>query len=243
MELVYAAILIVVVMAGYFMIGEKRVKKNSKKAKSFLNWMNIDMLTSVGVFVFCLWVWLKLNLDNGNVVALQKGWMVLAELSITGIAAPSLTTFRIVAAIPSVIEWWLLQFNPEGSTRHTIGWFIIGLDVLLLTTIGYWFAAGLTTNLWELTLLHFAIGVFFLMVAVIVNAYLELVAHDSLTRFWLTLRGEYAKGDLNKESKPHGEVHPQKQGSPNRNRQRRRRPAPTTTGQRRRQPAANYQGS
>ncbi len=242
MELVYAAILIVVVMAGYFMIGEKRVKKNSKKAKSFLNWMNIDMLTSVGVFIFCAWVWFKLNLDNGNVVALQKGWMVLAELSITGIAAPSLTTFRIVAAIPSVIEWWLLQFNPEGSTRHTIGWFIIGLDVLL-TTVGYWFAAGLTTNLWELTLLHFAIGVFFLLVAVIVNAYLELVAHDSLTRFWLTLRGEYAKGDLNKESIPHGEVHPQKQGSPNRNRQRRRRPAPTATGQRRRQPAANYQGS
>ena len=112
MELVYAAILIVVVMLIYFMIGEKRVKKNSKKAKSFLNWMNIDMLTSIGVFIFCAWVWFKLNLDNGNVVALQKGWMVLAELSITGIAAPSLTTFRIVAAIPSVIEWWLLQFNP-----------------------------------------------------------------------------------------------------------------------------------
>ena len=195
MELVYAAILIVVVMAGYFMIGEKRVKKNSKKAKSFLNWMNIDMLTSVGVFIFCAWVWFKLNLDNGNVVALQKGWMVLAELSITGIAAPSLTTFRIVAAIPSAIEWWLLQFNPEGSTRHTIGWFIIGLDVLL-TTIGYWFAAGLTTNPWDLSLLHFGILVFFLFTATIVNAYLELIAHDSMRRFWLTIQGLNAKGVL-----------------------------------------------
>ena len=238
MELVYAAVIIVIVMVIYFMIGEKRVKKNSKKAKSFLSWMNIDMLTSVAVFIFCAWVWFKLNLDNGNVVALQKGWMVLAQLSITGIAAPSLTTFRIVAAIPSVIEWWLLQFNPEGSTRHTVGWFIIGLDVLL-TTVGYWFAAGLTTNLWELTLLHFAIGVFFLVVSVIINAYLELVAHDSLTRFWLTLRGEYAKGDLNKESTQDGKVHPQKQGTTNRNGQRGGGTSTSTTHKRPSQPATN----
>ena len=182
MELVYAAIIIIVVMVIYFMIGEKRVKKNSKKAQKFLTWMNIDMLTSVGVFIFCAWVWLKFNLDNGNVVALQKGWEIIAQLSVTGLSPPSLITLRIAGAVPSVIEWWLLQFNPEGSTRHTIGWWIIGLDVLM-TTVGYWFAAGLTTNPWELTLLHLGIGVLFLIFSTIINAYLELVAHDSLTRF------------------------------------------------------------
>ena len=195
MEFVYAAALIVAAMVVFFFIGEKRVKKNSQKAKKFLTWMNIDMLTSVGVFIFCAWVWLKFNLDNGNVVALQKGWQILAELSVTGLSPPSLITLRIAGAVPSVIEWWLLQFNPEGSTRHTIGWWIIGLDVLM-TTIGYWFAAGLTTNPWELTLLHLAIGIVFLIFSTVINAYLELVAHDSLTRFWLTIRGMGAKGVL-----------------------------------------------
>ena len=208
MEFVYAGGIIAVAMIVFFIVGEKRVKKNSKRAKRFLGWMNIDMLTAIGTFIFCSWIWLKFNLDNGNVVALQKGWGILAQLSVTGLSPPSLFTLRIAAAIPSVIEWWLLQFNPEGSTRHTVGWLIIGFDVLL-TTVGYWFAAGLTTNPWQLTLLHLAVGIFFLLVATVVNAYLELVAHDCLTRFWLTLRGEYAKGDLNKN----GKVHPTKQGT------------------------------
>ena len=195
MELVYAGIIVIVVMVVYFLIGEKRVKKTSKRVQKFLTWMNVDMLTSVGVFIFCAWVWLKFNLDNGNVMALSAGIEILSRLSITGIAVPSLTTLRIAGAIPSVIEWWLLQFHPEGSTRYTIGWLIIGLDVLL-TTIGYWFAAGLTTNPWELTLLHLVIGVVFLVISTIVNAYIELVAHDCLTRFWLTLQGMKAKGAL-----------------------------------------------
>ena len=133
-------------------------------------------------------------------VALQKGWEILASQSVTGLTPPSLFTLRIAAAIPSVIEWWLLQFNPKGSTRHTIGWLIIGLDVQL-TTIGYWFAAGLTTNPWELTLLHLAIGVVFLLFSTVVNAYLEVVAHDCMARFWMTLRGEYAKGNLDDKPK------------------------------------------
>ena len=232
MEFVYAAAMIVVAMVVFFFIGEKRVKKNSKRAKKFLTWMNIDMLTSIGVFIFCAWVWLNFNLDNGNVVALQKGWEIIAQLSVTGLSPPSLITLRIAAAIPSVIEWWLLQFNPEGSTRHTVGWLIIGFDVLL-TTVGYWFAAGLTTNPWQLTLLHFAIGVFFLILATIVNGYLEIVAHDCLTRFWLTLRGEYAKGDLNKN----GKVHTTKQGATNRNGKRGSGSGTSTTHKRPSQPA------
>lgn len=137
MDFINAAIIIVVALGIFYLMGEKRVKKKSKRAQKFLAWLNLDMLTSVGVFVFCAWVWLKFNLDNGNVVALQKGWEILASLSVTGLAPPSLFMLRIAAAVPSVIEWWLLQFNPAGSTRHTIGWFIIGFDVLL-TTVGYW---------------------------------------------------------------------------------------------------------
>ncbi len=195
MELVYAAIMVIVVMVIYFFIGEKRVKKNSQKAKKFLTWMNIDMLTSVGVFIFCAWVWLKFNLDNGNVVALEKGWEILNGLSLTGLNKPDPITLRVAAAVPSVIQWWLLQFNPEGSSRNTMGWRIIGLDILL-TTVGYWLAAGLTTNPWELGLLHLGIGIVFLLFSTVTNAYLELVAHDSLTRFWLTIRGMGAKGVL-----------------------------------------------
>lgn len=195
MDFVNAAIIIVVALGIFYFVGEKRVKKKSKRAQKFLAWLNLDMLTSVGVFVFCTWVWLKFNLDNGNVVALQKGWQILASQSVTGLAPPSLFTLRLAAAIPSVIEWWLLQFNPEGSTRHTVGWLIIGFDVLL-TTVGYWFAAGLTTNPWQLTLLHLGIGAFFLLISTIVNAYLEVIAHDCMARFWMTLRGENAKGVL-----------------------------------------------
>ena len=238
MEFVYAAGIIAVAMIVFFFIGEKRVKKNSKKAKSFLNWMNVDMLTAIGTFIFCAWVWLNFNLDNGNVVALQKGWEILAQLSVTGLSPPSLFTLRIAAAIPSVIEWWLLQFNPEGSTRHTVGWLIIGFDVLL-TTVGYWFAAGLTTNPWQLTLLHLAVGIFFLLIATVVNAYLELVAHDCLTRFWLTLRGEYAKGDLNKN----GQVHPKKQGSATGNGKRGSGSGTSTTHKRTGKPAAASAGA
>ena len=238
MEFVYAAGIIAVAMIVFFFIGEKRVKKNSKKAKSFLNWMNVDMLTAIGTFIFCAWVWLNFNLDNGNVVALQKGWEILAQLSVTGLSPPSLFTLRIAAAIPSVIEWWLLQFNPEGSTRHTIGWLIIGFDVLL-TTVGYWFAAGLTTNPWQLTLLHLAVGIFFLIIGTIVNAYIELVAHDCLTRFWLTLRGEYAKGDLNKN----GKVHPAKPGATTGHGKRGSGPAASTTHKRPSKPAAASAGA
>ena len=195
MELVYAGMIVIVVMLVLFVIGDKRLKKTSKRTKGILTLIDIDIITSVFVFTFCAWVWLKFNLDNGNVMALSAGIEILSRLSITGIAVPSLTTLRIAGAIPSVIEWWLLQFHPEGSTRYTIGWLIIGLDVLL-TTIGYWFAAGLTTNPWELTLLHLVIGVVFLVISTIVNAYIELVAHDCLTRFWLTLQGMKAKGAL-----------------------------------------------
>ena len=119
MELVYAGIIVIVVMVVYFLIGEKRVKKTSKRVQKFLTWMNVDMLTSVGVFIFCAWVWLKFNLDNGNVMALSAGIEILNRLSITGIAVPSLTTLRIAGAIPSVIEWWLLQFHPEGVLQMT----------------------------------------------------------------------------------------------------------------------------
>lgn len=193
MEFVYAAMIIGAVMIGYFKIGEKKVKKNSQKAQTLLTWLNIDMMTSVSVFIFCAWVWLKLNLDNGNVVALQKGWELLNALSLTGLNQPDPHTLRMAAAVPSVIQWWLMQFNPEGSTRHTIGWCIIAFDVIL-TTLGYWLAAGLTMNPWELTLIHLGLGLFFLGSAVTVNAYLELIAHDSLARFWLTIRGKAAKG-------------------------------------------------
>ena len=196
MQFVYGGFMIMgVLMIAYFMLGEKKVKDNSKKAKDFLNWMNIDMMTSVGVFAFCAWVWLTLNLDNGNVVALQKGWAILNSLSLTGLNPPDTGTLRVAAAVPSVIQWWLLQFSPEGSTRYTIGWWVIAFDVLL-TTVGYWLAAGLTTNPWELTLLHIGTGIFFLFTAVIVNAYLELIAHDCMRRFWLTIQGANAKGVL-----------------------------------------------
>lgn len=196
MQFVYGGVLVmIVIMVGYFMVGEKKVKKGGQKAKTFLNWMNIDMMTSVGVFAFSAWVWLTLNLDNGNVVALQKGWAVLNSLSLTGLTQPDPSTLRVAAAIPSVIQWWLLQFGPKDSTRATIAWWVIGFDILL-TTAGYWFAAGLTTNPWELSLLHFGILIFFLFTATIVNAYLELIAHDSMRRFWLTIQGLNAKGVL-----------------------------------------------
>lgn len=196
MQFIYGGLMVVgVVMITYFIVGEKKVKDNSQKAKNFLNWMNTDMMTSVGVFAFCGWVWLTLNLDNGNVVALQKGWELLNSLSLTGLNPPDTGTLRIAAAVPSVIQWWLMQFNPEGSTRHDIGWLVVVFDVIL-TTIGYWLGAGLTTNVWELSFSHFILGIFFLICAIVVNAYLELIAHDSLARFWLTIRGMPAKGVL-----------------------------------------------
>lgn len=199
MELVYAGVIILFVIFAYFLIGEKRVKKKANEVEGFLNWMNTDMLTSIGVFTFCAWVWLYLNLENGNVVALKVGFQILNELSLTGLNMPSEHYFTIAAAVPSVIQWWLMQFSPSGSARHTIGWWIVGFDILL-TTAGYWFSAGLTTNPWELTLLHLGVGAFFLLVAAVVNGYLELLAHDTLARFWLTIRGKDAKGDLNKKS-------------------------------------------
>ena len=196
MQFVYGGfIVIVVMMVAYFLVGEKKVKHHSKKAKTFLNWMNIDMMTSIGVFLFCAWVWLTLNLDNGNVVALRRGWAILNGLSLTGLNPPDTDTLRVAAAVPSVIQWWLLQFGPKDSNRATIAWWVIGFDILL-TTAGYWFAAGLTTNPWDLSLLHFGILAFFLFTATIVNAYLELIAHDSMRRFWLTIQGLNAKGVL-----------------------------------------------
>lgn len=204
MEIVYAGVVLIVVIIIFYAIGEKRVKQNTKKAKKFLTWMNIDMLTSLGGFIFCSYVWLYFNIDNGNVIALQKGWEMLARLSVTGdIAPPGIAALRLAAAIPSMIEWWLLQFAPKRSPRYIIGWSIIGCDIFI-TAAGYWLSMGLTLDISKWTTLHIVAAIFFFVIASVVNAYIELVGHDCLARFWLTLRGKKAKGDLNKNDKNEG---------------------------------------
>ena len=202
MEIVDAGIIIFVVIFVAWFIRDKwkggkpsrKTYKATKRVGKFLAWMNLDMVSSAGIFLICAWIWMQFNIDYGNVKALEWAVNKLSDLSGNPLS-PSFNTLRIAAAIPSIIEWWLLQFSPEGSLRHKVGWGIIGGDVGV-TAFGFWVAVPLTLNIWEWTLIHFIMSIAFVIGAAIVNVFIELVGHDCLARFWLTLRSQSAKGAL-----------------------------------------------
>lgn len=166
--------------------------------KTFITWSNPDMIVSVFVAAFCAFVWLKFNINNGNVVAIEFLIGVINQKSTTGgIPKPDFFTMQVLAAMPSIIQLWLLQFSPEGSNRELVGWAIMAIDILV-TAFGFWVGSGLTLNVWVWGWLEYGLFASYLLSGFIVNFYVELIGHDCLIRFYLTVLGKNAKGLVTK---------------------------------------------
>ncbi len=128
MELVDAGIIIFVVIFVAWFIRESfrggkpshKTYKATKRVGKFLAWMNLDMVSSAGIFLICAWIWMQFNIDYGNVKALEWAVNKLSDLSGSSLS-PSFNTLRIAAAIPSIIEWWLFMVPKAACATKSGG--------------------------------------------------------------------------------------------------------------------------
>ncbi len=170
-----------------------RSKEGLAHAKTFLVWANPDMIISGSITFFCFYIWIKFNINGGNVEAIKYVIELVNKNSQGGGIVPDPFLLKVVAAMPSIFQLWLLQFNPEGSNRELVAYGIMALDILA-TAFGFWVGTGLVLNVWLWKWLEFGLALAYLIGAFVVNYFVELVGHDCGTRFYMTILGKTPKG-------------------------------------------------
>ncbi|MGB0383648.1 MAG: hypothetical protein ACPGWR_02400, partial [Ardenticatenaceae bacterium] len=165
------------------------------ETKILVGWMDMDILSALGLYPVFFIIWFGGNILFGNMVAIQAIINWINTLNTTGSFSISPWAIAAIAIAPSSAQWWIKQFAPPNSKTFVVTWIIIGTDVAL-NTFGFWALAHMPTDYSVMNVGHWIVLVVFIALAGFVNVYCENIVHDSLSRLMRWFKGQPVKGAI-----------------------------------------------